>query len=308
MKINKNRVVIIGGSGFIGSHLVNKLIAIGYKNLLVIDRKKPLIKTVKYILGNFQSTNLLKNNIKKNDIVVHFACTTIPATSELNKEKDIMDNIVGTVKLLQICAEKKITKFIFLSSGGTIYGDRYKKPIKENEQTNPINSHGVMKLAIEKYINVFSHLYGLKYLIIRGGNPYGWLITDKQRKQGIIDVFLLKAINHQLIEIWGSDKIVRDYIYIDDLINFIIKSIQQNINNEIINVGTGKGASIKEIIRLIQKITGHKLIIKYREKRKIDVVYNVLNISKAKKLFNWRPKIKLKDGINKIYKNMNYIS
>ncbi len=142
----KNRIIITGGSGFIGTNLLKSLIKNGYTDLLVIDKKRPLIKRVCFVKGSFSNIKLLKNTLRNNDIIIHLACTSIPATSELNKEKDIKENIIGTLRLLEVCQEKNIKKFIFISSGGTVYGE-IKKPAKENDVPKPINAHGIMKLS-----------------------------------------------------------------------------------------------------------------------------------------------------------------
>ncbi|MFC1613123.1 NAD-dependent epimerase/dehydratase family protein [Patescibacteria group bacterium] len=299
----KNRIVITGGSGFIGTSLLMALKNNGIENIIVIDRHKPIINPSKTVLGDFGNARLLKNSLQEDDIVIHLACSTIPTTSESDKARDVNENIIKTLRLLEICEQKKINKFIFISSGGTVYGHHGKKKLKETDQTNPINAHGIMKLAIEKYILLFNHIYGLNYLILRPSNPYGWQI-DRQKQQGIIDVFLRKAINNEILEVWGNGKIVRDYIYIDDLINFIITALEAPITNKIFNVGTGMGADINSLLQIISEITGKKLNVHYMVKRNFDVPYNVLNIEKAYELINWKPEITIEKGITQVYKNM----
>ncbi len=300
--LRKNRIVITGASGFIGSNLVKKLLENGYKNLLAIDLNKSSILPIDTMIGNFSDRKLLNKAIKKDDIVIHLACSTVPSLSEKNKEKDIEDNVMGTSKLLKICAEKKIKKFIFFSSGGTIYGEQ-NQPVNEKTKTSPINSHGQMKLMIENNIKKFNQRHNLNYIIIRLSNPYGRKI-ENHKNQGLIDIFLKKIINHETLEIWGDGKIIRDYIHIDDLSNSILKLIKKDINNEILNVGTGVGTSINEAIDIIQKISKQKIKVKYLQKRNFDISYNVLDIKKAKTILNWKPTIDLKKGIEKIYNKL----
>jgi len=296
----KNRIIITGGSGFIGSHLIEALKKNGYKNLVVIDKNKPTDKNISFIKGDFSANKILRNTIKNNDIIVHLACSTIPSTSEQNKEKDIMENVIGAVRLLENCRGKKLKNFIFLSSGGTVYGN-ISKPAKETDAAQPSNAHGLMKYLIEKYIEIHHRLYGLNYTIVRASNPYGRKVVGGI-KQGVIDVLLKKTTDNQLIEIWGDGKVVRDYFHIDDLTALLVKIIKKPALNQTINVGSGHGISINNLLKIIKKITGKKLKIKYLPGRGFDLPYNILNINKAKKLYGWRPKIGLEDGIKKIAK------
>jgi len=296
----KNRIIITGGSGFIGSHLIEALKKNGYKNLVVIDKNKPTDKNISFIKGDFSANKILRNTIKNNDIIVHLACSTIPSTSEQNKEKDIMENVIGAVRLLENCRGKKLKNFIFLSSGGTVYG-KINRPAEETDAPQPINAHGLMKYLIEKYIEIHAQLYGLNYTIVRASNPYGRKVVGGI-KQGVIDVLLKKTTDNQLIEIWGDGKVVRDYFHIDDLTALLVKIIKKPTLNQTINVGSGHGISINNLLKIIKKITGKKLKIKYLPGRGFDLPYNILNINKAKKLYGWRPKIGLEDGIKKIAK------
>ena len=296
----KNRIIITGGSGFIGSHLIEALKKNGYKNLVVIDKNKPTDKNISFIKGDFSANKILRNTIKNNDIIVHLACSTIPSTSEQNKEKDIMENVIGAVRLLENCRGKKLKNFIFLSSGGTVYG-KINRPAEETDAPQPINAHGLMKYLIEKYIEIHHRLYGLNYTIVRASNPYGRKVVGGI-KQGVIDVLLKKTTDNQLIEIWGDGKVVRDYFHIDDLTALLVKIIKKPTLNQTINVGSGQGTSLNDLLKIIKKITGKKLKIKYLPGRGFDLPYNILNINKAKKLYGWRPKIGLEDGIKKIAK------
>src|SRR3989339_112845 len=275
--MKKNRIIITGGKGFIGSHLIKNLTAKNYKNLLSIDKHKSKNQSTKTVVGDFFDTKILNNTLQKDDTVIHMACSSVPALSETDKEK-------------------QVKKVIYFSSGGTVYGNYGKRAIKETDAQNPFNAHGAMKLAVEKYLQVFSHVHGLNYIILRPGNPYGRTI-DNHKNQGIIDIFLKKITNNEPLEIWGDGKIVRDYIHINDLTGLIIKIIENEVNNEIFNAGTGIGTSINELIKIIKKTTGKNITVNYRGTRNFDVKYNILNIEKAKKLLNWQPRINIEQGV-----------
>src|SRR3989339_4271 len=234
--MKKNRIIITGGKGFIGSHLIKNLTAKNYKNLLSIDKHKSKNQSTKTVVGDFFDTKILNNTLQKDD-----------------------------------------KKVIYFSSGGTVYGNYGKRAIKETDAQNPFNAHGAMKLAVEKYLQVFSHVHGLNYIILRPGNPYGRTI-DNHKNQGIIDIFLKKITNNEPLEIWGDGKIVRDYIHINDLTGLIIKIIENEVNNEIFNAGTGIGTSINELIKIIKKTTGKNITVNYRGTRNFDVKYNIINL------------------------------
>ena len=211
-----------------------------------------------------------------------------------------MENVIGAVRLLENCRGKKLKNFIFLSSGGTVYGN-ISQPAKETDAAKPSNAHGLMKYLIEKYIEIHHRLYGLNYTIVRASNPYGREVVGA-RKQGVIDIFFKKVLADEPIEIWGDGRVIRDYFHIDDLAALLLKIIKKPALNQTINAGSGQGISLNQLLKLINKITGKKLKIKYLPGRGFDLPYNILNINKAKKLYGWRPKIGLEDGIKKIAK------
>lgn len=295
-----NRIVITGPNGFIGSHLIKALMDSNYNHIYGIDIKPRKTAGIDCAIGSFDDSDLLGETLQENDIVIHLACTTVPATSELNKKGDLNKNVLGSVNLMKTCVDKKVHKLIFFSSGGTVYGDHGDMPISETAKPSPISAHGLMKLAIENEIIAHHHLHGLNYVILRPSNPYGCAVEIK-KNQGIIDVILSKAINNEPIDIWGDGTVVRDYIYIDDLTHLVTEIIKQDISNTTLNAGTGIGTSINAMIDLVNQFTDTKHLVQYKENRYFDIPYNILNIEKSKKLLNWKPQTILKAGIEKSY-------
>jgi len=296
MTPKKQRIIITGGGGFIGSSLAKELDQKGYSNVLKID-KFPSVNGAdkKYAICDISDVEKLQNIIQKGDVIIHLASSIIPATSEANIKKDIEENLLGTISLLEVCRAKKIKKFIYLSSGGTVYGNTDKKKSKETDVTNPKGFYGVLKLSIEKYLEVYGHIYGMKYTIIRLGNAFGRKDTGNKNVWAV-DNFLQKILNNEACVINGDGNIVRDYIYIDDVTNFITRVISDDNINGIINLGTGKGTSVNEIISTIEKVSGKKALVKHSKGKKADVPYNVLDISKLKAL-GWKPQYDLKKAI-----------
>ena len=230
------------------------------------------------------------------DIDIHLIGTTVPSISNENIIYDIDSNLVNTIKLLNIMKQYQIKNIIFPSSGGTVYGI-LKREHKESGPTTPVCSYGIMKLTTEKYLYLYNYLYGINFLILRPSNPFGEY--HKSVQQGLINVVLEKILNGKIIEIWGDGSVVRDYIYIKDLVRIIVDLIEKNIQDEIINIGSGRGYSINEILTIIREEIGD-FPLKYVEARKVDVPYLILNIDKLRTFLDINL-MGIEEGIKKTY-------
>jgi UDP-glucose 4-epimerase len=293
------RALVLGGCGFIGSNLVNELIS--HNNYVrVFDKECGLNNRRKgvsdYVYGDFKDRQLLSSALSNIDIVYHCISTTSPKTSNENIEFDIRTNILDTLYLLDRCVDYKISKIVFISSGGAIYGNPSKLPVSEEDQCLPLSSYGITKLTIEKYLHLYNHLYGLEYSIIRPSNPYGpgqSLLT-----KGAVNSFIESTLKIGSVEVWGDGEIIRDYIYIKDLVECIYRISLERSNNRIFNVGSGEGVSLNSLVDTVDKCLDTKTFIQYKSGRDFDVKEVYLDISRVVRDFDWRPKIKLEDGIN----------
>jgi len=301
------KCIIYGGGGFIGSHLADGLLNDGH-SVTIFDKQNfkrdnivHIKNEIEIIEGDFSNEIDIKNSIKGQEIIFHLVSSTLPSTSNENEIYDIESNLISTLHLLRESVNNKIKKIIFISSGGTVYGIPDVTPIPETFAGKPLCSYGIIKKTIEEYIYMYGKLYGLDYTILRLSNPYG----ERQNPfaaQGAIAVFLKKAILNEQIEIWGDGNIVRDYIYIKDVIDAIKKSLPNLKDKKLFNIGYGKGYRLNEILDIIKKVTSINIKVNYTEARSIDVPNNVLDISAAKKYLNWEPKEKLESGIEKTYR------
>lgn len=301
------KCIIYGGGGFIGSHLADGLLNDGHR-VTIFDKQNfkrdnivHIKNEIEIIEGDFSNEIDIKNSIKGQEIIFHLVSSTLPSTSNENEIYDIESNLISTLHLLRESVNNKIKKIIFISSGGTVYGIPDVTPIPETFAGKPLCSYGIIKKTIEEYIYMYGKLYGLDYTILRLSNPYG----ERQNPfaaQGAIAVFLKKAILNEPIEIWGDGNIVRDYIYIKDVIDAIKKSLPNLKDKKLFNIGYGKGYRLNEILDIIKKVTSINIKVNYTEARSIDVPNNVLDISAAKKYLNWEPKEKLESGIEKTYR------
>jgi UDP-glucose 4-epimerase len=303
---NENTVknsLILGGNGFIGSHLVDRLLAEGI-NVRVFDKYKEYYREplagVEYCYADFGNRGLLAEALQDIDTVFHLISTTLPKTSNDDPVFDITSNVVETLFLLEQCVHRKIKKIVFISSGGTVYGIPKILPVPEDASTDPLCSYGICKLTIEKYLELYRHLYGLNYVIVRPSNAYG----DRQKMssiQGAIPVFLGKIAKGQLIEIWGDGEVVRDHIFVDDLVDAIYKAAILDTRSRIFNIGIGIGYSLNRIIAIIREITGIDPHVVYKEKRSFDVREIYLDITRSKNELLWQPATQLEAGIQRTW-------
>lgn len=292
-------ILLLGGLGFIGKNLVEEFCADAGYSVIVFDtpaaakgQDAPQGEFIFYG-GDFNSGPELEKVFREHkiDLVVHLISTTIPAGSTGSEiVYDIESNLVPTVKLLGLMHKYRVPKIVFASSGGTVYGRQPEEPaarnVPETGATNPICSHGTVKLAIEKYICLSSYLHGLDYLILRLSNPYGE--HHASRVQGLINVVLKKALAGQTVTIWGDGEIVRDYLYIKDCAKAVKALVDKGISGETLNVGSGTGHSVNEILGMIKEVAGEFTVV--REKpRKFDVPRSVLDIGRLRSFIDFEP-------------------
>lgn len=306
-------ILILGGCGFIGTNLILNLIAKDI-NIHVYDvNDSKIIKQlkdegkIKLIVGNFITEKRFDRLLRNIDCIIHLIHTTIPVTSNKNIIFDIESNLLPSIKLFEAAVRRGVKKIVFVSSGGTIYGNRENCiPIKEESETEPICSYGIVKLAIEKYLKLITDKSDTKFIVLRPSNPYGGVSFHSNELLGLINVALMKIKRGEILNIWGDGSNIRDYIHINDLVNAIIKSIFiKQYQNYIINIGTGIGRSILEVLDLIERITKKRLDVRFIDSRKVDINYNVLNIKKSFKLLRWKPLVKVEDGVRNTWNKIN---
>lgn len=293
----KHNILVIGGAGFIGSHLTTALLEAGHR-VLCLDVKPPAIRheRLQWVEGSFIHREKINEVLEGCDVVYHLASATVPKTSNDDPAFDINSNLIGTTHLLQCAVQNRIRKLIFTSSGGTVYGRPDSLPVSEASPTQPLCSYGIVKLAIEKYLFMFHHLHGLNACVLRLSNPYG----ENQRPdtgQGVIAAFCHKAMSGQPIEIWGDGSVIRDYIHIADVTDAMIKAMYVDCGGQVLNIGSGQGTSLNEIIVHIETTCGQVIDRIYQKSRPFDVPAIYLDISAAAKKLDWRPRTPLDEGI-----------
>lgn len=300
------KCLVLGGNGFIGSHLAEGLVKAGY-DVTIFDNFKrgtknldAIIDKIEIIKGDFWNEDNVSTALKDIDFLFHYISTTTPATATKNPIYDIESNIIGSVKLFQNAVKNNVTKIIFSSSGGTIYGDTTGVPMRENDLLNPINPYAISKLAIEKYLHYFYQMHGIDYTIFRYSNPYGER-QNPSSKQGVIPIFLNKIKHGEQPVIFGDGSMVRDYIYVKDAIDATLSVFNKKTNEKIFNVGSGVGVSLNELIDIMSDVVGQKILPDYIENSSTYIPKIVLDISRIKQDTEWRPTTELNEGINKTW-------
>lgn len=299
------KCLVLGGGGFIGSHLVEALLARGHC-VRCFDRPyvAPLgdahLSNPNFELyeGDLVSETDVAEALVDCDICFHLVSTTLPKSSNADPVFDVESNVLGTVRLLTHAVKSGLKKVVFVSSGGTVYGLPTQVPIPETHPTDPVCSYGISKLAIEKYLGLFKQLYGLDYTVLRLANPYG----ERQRthaSQGAVAVFLGKVLRAEPVEIWGDGSVVRDYIHISDVVDALFAALEPTGNEHVFNIGAGRGYSLNELLDAIEKVTGRAVDRRYLPGRPFDVPLSVLDIGRARQSLAWSPKTSLHEGLEK---------
>ena len=293
------KFLVTSGAGFIGSHLVDRLLKEGHK-MTVIDslsgEEREINKNVKFYkinIGDVKIFQIFKK--EKPEIVFHLA-GPINLRRPLNdplflESADILGNLRN---LLESARRTGVKKFIFISSGGAICADAKLIPTPENYPCQPKTLYGLANLLIEKYIHIYCRLYNLNYAILRLSNAYG----PRQWSSGIIPSMISSIINRGKIIINGNGRQIRDFIFIDDVIDVLLLIAFIKKENVFYNVASGTGVSLNKLLNQISRILDRKTEVVYN-KHFADVKKNILNISKIKADLHWKPKVDLETGLKK---------
>lgn len=296
------KVAIFGGGGFIGSAIADRLLLEGH-SLRIFERPRvePYRKfaeteDVTWLTGDLMNTHDVGAAVDGVEVVVHLVSTTLPKSSNDDPIYDVQSNLVATLQLLNLMVAKGVKKIVFISSGGTVYGNPCYLPIDEKHPTEPLVSYGITKLAIEKYLLMYQRMHGIKAVVLRVSNPFG----DRQRietAQGAVAAFLSKALRSMPIEIWGDGSVERDYLYIGDVAEAFARAVAYSGPHSVFNISSGKGTSLNEVIRLIERVTGTSVERNYQPGRPFDVPVSVLDNALACRELGWSPQVSLEDGI-----------
>jgi len=301
------RILVIGGAGFLGSHCSAALSSRGHE-VIVFDRPGVVLgarhRGIRgHLEGDICNRKDLDRALDGIQAVIHFAWTTVPGSSMRSPRYDVETNLVGTLHVLEASVAAGVRRVLFPSSGGTIYGIPQQLPIPEDHPTNPRCSYGILKMTVEKYLEMFRQERGLEYTVLRISNAYGEG-QPLERAQGAVGVFLSRVLNGETIEIWGNGEVSRDYIHASDIAEAFALAVEGADTLHTYNVGTGEGTTLNTLIELIGKTTGKKPSVVYKASRPFDIQDNRLACDRIRKAFGWSPRVSLREGIARTWEAM----
>jgi len=297
------RALVTGGLGFIGSHLVNELLAEGW-DVVIFDRaRSPFYSApegVQFVEAELDNRGALGQALDGVDVVFHLAWTGESLASSQDMRTHVELNFLPALRLFELCEDAGVKRIVFFSSGGTVYGKAAWLPIPENHPRNPISPYGLTKSTVEGFLELHGDLFDIDYMIVRPSVPYG----ERQNPvgvQGAVAVFMGHAFRNEPIVIWGDGSVVRDYFYVGDLARACLLAAVADKGRQAFNFGGGVGISMNQLVEKIRGVTGRDIEVVFQDSRSFDVPELVLDISKANAELGWRPEVSLEDGLDRTW-------
>ncbi len=294
-------VLVTGGAGFIGSHIVDRLIQEGHQ-VSVIDnlstgKRKNVNKKAKLYKVDIQSRGVDRVlKAQRPTIIIHLAAQMNVRLSTEDPTFDASVNILGTINLLEHATRHGVRKITFASSGGAAYGEQDMFPAPESHRTDPLSPYGISKLAGEKYLAYYSHETGIRYVALRFGNVYGPR-QEPEGEAGVIAIFTKKMLKGEQPIINGTGKQTRDFVYVDDVVESVMATLPPDVQG-IYNVGTGEETTVNECYTLLKKFTNSECKDLYGPAKKGEQLRSVLDVRKLRETFGWEPHVSLSDGLS----------
>jgi len=286
------------GAGFIGRNYILRALESG-AILSVLDHKdcpREFEGRLTWIKGDFSDERVLRNLLRDVEVVFHFISSTVPG-DVVDERLELGHNVIQTLQLLNLCVQEKVRRIVFISSASA-YGLQAVLPISETAPTDPISSHGINKLTIEKYLQLFKHHYGLDCKIMRLSNPYG-PGQNIMGRQGFIAIMIGKILAGEAVKIRGDGSIIRDYVYIDDVTDALWLLGNSNAKESVFNVGSGKGYTLNQIIMTVTKLIGAPIKAEFIDARFVDIPASILDISRGTRILGFNPATSLENGLAK---------
>lgn len=290
--------VVLGGEGFLGTNLCRRLVSLGHR-VRAFGRRglfPAALTGVELRHGEFADIRTVSEVIKGSDVVFHLIHSTVPHSANLDMAGDVKENLLPSLALLEMARHAAVKRVIFLSSGGTIYGRPNQIPTEETAPTDPITAYGVTKLAIEKYLALYEQIHGLDYRILRVANPFG-PFQIPLKGQGLIAEIISRALGNECIDVWGDGSVIRDFVYVDDVVDALELAAGVRGDQRIFNIGSGTGRSVREALAAIEQAIGLRLDLAWKPPRAVDVPISILSVKRARAELGWSPKTSFASGI-----------
>lgn len=296
------RILVIGGGGFLGSRLAIRLKTDGHHvEILVRDHEKTAPSGITIHVGGLGNVALLRRILPSFDVIYHLASGTTPGISGRDPSLEAELNIFPTLRFLEALQDHPHVHLIFVSSGGTVYGNPLSNPVVEHAPLVPMSFYGAGKVALETFLSAHARTHGSRLTILRPSNLYG-PGQPFYRGFGVVRTLLQHLLDNSVMQIWGDGQAVRDFIYVDDAIEACVRSMNELLPIGIYNVGSGTGYSIRQLVEIACKVCQKNLDVEYRQGRKIDVRAIVLDSTRLHAAVGWEPRTTIETGIRETWK------
>ncbi len=294
------KILVTGGAGFIGSHLVDELIRKKHRVVVVDDLSAGSRKNVNTAASFYKlgiSSPRLKNIFAsvRPQYIYHLAAQKSVRESVENPIRDARINIEGSLNVLENAVRYRAKKFIFISTGGAIYGDTNKVPTLESHPEHPVSPYGVSKLTVDKYLHFYKNVHGLPYVSLRLSNVYGPR-QDPEGEAGVVAVFISRILSNKQPIINGKGTQTRDYIYVSDVVDACAKSMRPNVQG-IYNIGTSKEVTVNTLFDQIKNTSNSGFFRKYASPLPGEQQRSCLSYALFSNKTNWKPRVTLNKGL-----------
>ena len=299
-------ILVTGGAGFIGSHLVRHLLAKG-ENVTALDNLSTGLAENLPPEAKLVEMDILDEELPKVvaagtfDAIVHLAAQTMVDTSIKNPLLDTRENLLGTVQVLEAARAANVKRVIFASTAA-VYGDVKEDdlPVREAQPTEPMSFYGLSKLSVEKYLEMYEKLYGMEYVVLRFANVYGERQGDGG-EGGVISIFAKAVAEGRDITIYGDGEQTRDFVYAGDIAEGILAALRTEEVNAAYNLSTQTETSLRELVSLLAESCGREIVPKYGAEREGDIYKSMLSNSRARRGLDWQPATTLAEGLRRTY-------
>ena len=298
------KIIVTGGAGFIGSHIVDSLVD-GINKVFVIDdlssgSKENINQKAEFIKCDI-STGEVQSIIKQiqPDIIVHLAAQMSVSESMKDPVKDVNINITGLINILSACPQDKMPYIVFSSTGGALYGEQDEFPAPETHPIRPTSVYGLSKFASEKYLELWQRVYGLKFGVVRFANVYGPR-QNPHGEAGVVAIFSKLLLENKTPKIFGTGEFTRDYVYVADVVEAVNKLISRE-QSGVYNIGTGIETSVNKIYKKLLEVSGLDIEPIYAPQRAGDQTRSAISSEKAKKELGWYAKVEITQGLKETF-------
>lgn len=296
------KILVTGGAGFIGSHIVDRYIDEGH-DVAVVDDLSTGRREFVNPAATFHELSICDPKLdtvvaqEKPNLINHLAAQMNVTLSVKEPEFDATSNVIGTIKLLESCVKHSVQKIIYAGTGGAVYGEPETLPADEDTVPHPVSHYGVSKHTAEHYIELYSHLYGLCYTILRFPNVYGPR-QSPHGEAGVCAILSNLMLDGKQPTLYGAGEPLRDYVYVGDIVEANVAALDKG-DGQILNLGSGKGTTVLEIFNILKELLDFhgEPILKPLRQGEVFKIY--ITGHRAKTVLGWKPKVDMKDGLRR---------